>query len=76
MADPTKLRTFRASDADWQRWTEAARAAGMTRSEWIRRALDEAAKCTCRPVHACESQNTVSADAVDQTESGEEPESP
>lgn len=43
MADPTKIRTFRASDADWQRWTEAARRAGMTRSEWIRRALDEAA---------------------------------
>ena len=35
-------RQIRASESDWDRWRIAAEAAGITRSEWIRRALSSA----------------------------------
>lgn len=40
----SKIRAVRATDAEWQTYTLAAELSGMTRSEWIREALDAAAE--------------------------------
>ena len=34
-------RTIRVEECDWARWSEAAKIAGLTQSEWMRRKLNE-----------------------------------
>ena len=41
---PSRIRSLRMSDGEWQRITEAAERAGVSRSDWIRTALAKAAK--------------------------------
>lgn len=41
---PSRIRAVRATDVEWQTYTIAAELSGMTRSEWIREALDMAAE--------------------------------
>lgn len=36
----SRVRAFRATDAEWARWSRAAKAAGLKQAEWIRRSLD------------------------------------
>ena len=41
----SRVRALRATDEEWQRWTDAAEAKGLDRSTWIRRVLAGAKDC-------------------------------
>jgi predicted HicB family RNase H-like nuclease len=42
--DPLKYRNVRVSDADWEAYRLAAHTSGVSLSQWIRAALNRAAK--------------------------------
>lgn len=42
----SRIRAIRTTDEEWERYTQAAEAEGLPRSEWIRRVLNEAAAQT------------------------------
>jgi len=41
---PTKVRSIRAGDSEWRKWTDAADHAGLTLNCWIRLALGHRAE--------------------------------
>ena len=41
--EASRVRAFKATDLEWEQYTIAAELAGLSRSEWIRETLDDAA---------------------------------